>query len=279
MTVPTEPNSLEIINSGHPRGPFRCAVFDFDGTLSLVRADWQGLMVPMMVEALAATGTGESRDTLTSIVADFVTRLTGQPTMRQMEALATEIVRRGCPPPDPQLYFDRFLAKLLSCTAERIAAVQSGRMQREELLIAGSRPLLKALQAQGILLAVASGTELAHVEREARLLGIDHFFGEGIFAPENNAAAFSKEAVMRQLLAKHSLRGEQLLAIGDGPAEILAAKAIGALAIGIASDEVHKGGRLNPLKREHLIRAGADIIVPDYRQLGAICKLLALNDC
>ena len=277
MTVPTEPNSLEIVNSNRPRGPVRCAVFDFDGTLSLVRADWQGLMVPMMVEALAATGTSESTEALTALVADFVTRLTGQPTMRQMEALAAELIRRGSPQPDPQFYLDRFLEKLLSRTAERIAAVQSGQMQREELLIAGSRPLLDALQSQGILLAVASGTELAHVEREARLLGIDHFFTEGIFGPETNSSAFSKEAVMRQLLAKHNLRGNQLIAIGDGPAEILAAKSLGALALGVASDEVHHDGRLNPLKREHLIRAGADIIIPDYQQLPAILDLLAVS--
>src|SRR4051812_6402712 len=71
---------LEVINPDYLRGPFRCAVFDFDGTLSLVRGNWQGLMVPMMVEALAATGTGQSQSELTAIVEEFVTRLTGQPT-------------------------------------------------------------------------------------------------------------------------------------------------------------------------------------------------------
>src|SRR3954447_9678270 len=78
----------EIINANYLRGPFRCAVFDFDGTLSLLRGDWQGLMVPMMVDALAATASGESREQLTAIVEEFVTRLTGQPTMQQMFALA-----------------------------------------------------------------------------------------------------------------------------------------------------------------------------------------------
>src|SRR5436190_4403294 len=57
---------LEIVNLNHPRGPFRCAVFDFDGTLSLLRGNWQGLMVPMMVETLAATGTCESLAELTT---------------------------------------------------------------------------------------------------------------------------------------------------------------------------------------------------------------------
>src|SRR5947209_15759718 len=87
--------SLEIVNPDYPRGPFRCAVFDFDGTLSLLRGNWQGLMVPMMVESLAATGSGESRAELTAIVEEFVTRLTGQPTMQQMLALADEVAQRG----------------------------------------------------------------------------------------------------------------------------------------------------------------------------------------
>ena len=72
---------VEVINPAYVRGPFRCAVFDFDGTLSLLRGNWQGLMVPMMVEALVATGTSEARSELISIVEEFVTRLTGQPTM------------------------------------------------------------------------------------------------------------------------------------------------------------------------------------------------------
>ena len=29
------------------------ALFDFDGTLSLIRSGWMGVMVPMMVEVLA----------------------------------------------------------------------------------------------------------------------------------------------------------------------------------------------------------------------------------
>src|SRR5437870_3660643 len=120
MSFIVSPHPLEIINPAHPRGPFRCAVFDFDGTLSLLRGNWQGLMVPMMVEALAATGSGESREQLTAIVEEFVTRLTGQPTMQQMFALADEIEKRGHPRPDPYAYFDRYMDMLISRTEVRI---------------------------------------------------------------------------------------------------------------------------------------------------------------
>src|SRR5438067_1270214 len=135
MTDLERPAALEIVNPDYCRGPFRCAVFDFDGTLSLLRGNWQGLMVPMMVEALAATGSGESRAELTAIVEEFVTRLTGQPTMQQMLALADEVVKRGGPRPDPEAYLAVYLKRLLSRTEERIAAVQAGRATTEEMLI------------------------------------------------------------------------------------------------------------------------------------------------
>jgi phosphoglycolate phosphatase-like HAD superfamily hydrolase len=75
-------------------------------------------------------------------------------------------------------------------------------------------------------------------------------------------------------MAEHHIAGSEIVCIGDGPAEILAAKAVGGFALGVASDEVHKSGRINTLKREHLIRAGADVIVPDYQDLQSILNLL-----
>ena len=47
MTPPAE-----ILNPHVRRGPFRAALFDFDGTLSLIREGWPRVMVGMMVETL-----------------------------------------------------------------------------------------------------------------------------------------------------------------------------------------------------------------------------------
>jgi phosphoglycolate phosphatase-like HAD superfamily hydrolase len=274
MTDPPGPCWLEIVNPDHPRGPFRCAVFDFDGTLSLLRGNWQGLMVPMMVETLLATGSGESRAAVTAIVEEFVTRLTGQPTLVQMLALADEVVKRGRPRPDAQLYLARYLDQLISRTQARVEAVQTNKTPIDELLVPGSLALVQRLHASGWILAIASGTELAHVVREASVLKIDRFFSSRIFGPATNSTAFSKERVLRQLMAEHGLDGRQIVAIGDGPAEILAVKAVGGLALGIASDEVNLSGRVNQLKRAHLLQAGADLIIPDYRELPAILRVL-----
>lgn len=231
-------------------------------------------MVPMMVEALVATGTGESREQLTAIVEEFVTRLTGQPTMQQMIALAEEVEKRGRPRPDPYVYFDRYRDMLITRTEARIADVLGGRSQPDDYLVPGARPLVKRLAAAGLMLVIASGTNLADVRRESAVLKIDHYFGPRIFGPVNDDPRFSKERVLSQLTAEHGLGGEEIVSIGDGPAEMLAINAVGGLAVGVASDEVHQDGRINRLKREHLLRSGADVIIPDYHDLPSVLRLL-----
>ena len=265
---------LEVVRADYLRGPFRAVVFDFDGTLSLVRGNWQGLMVPMFVEALAATGTQESPAELTGIVEEFVTRLTGQPTMQQMLALCDEVERRRQARPDPHVYFTKYMDMLLRRTRERIEAVLTGKIRPDELLIAGTRPLLEALRARGLYLVIASGTELGDVCREAGVLQIDPYFGKCVFGPINNDPDFSKERVLRELMREHGFRGDEIVGIGDGPAEMAAIKAVGGLAIGVASDEVHLDGRVNQLKRSHLLRAGADLIITDYRDGDTVLSLL-----
>ena len=49
----TDPD-LELLRPDLPRGRYRAVLFDFDGTLSLIREGWDRIMVPMMVEALVA---------------------------------------------------------------------------------------------------------------------------------------------------------------------------------------------------------------------------------
>src|SRR3954470_11480841 len=176
MSDATGPTQPEIVNPHYVRGPFRCAIFDFDGTLSLLRGNWQGLMVPMMVDALAATASGESREQLTAIVEEFVTRLTGQPTMQQMFALADEVEKRGQPRPDPYRYFDRYMEELISRTEARIADVEAGRATPDDFLVPGARALVEGLVAENWLLVIASGTNLADVRRESEVLKIDGYF-------------------------------------------------------------------------------------------------------
>ena len=77
-------DEIEVLRPDLPRGRFRSVLFDFDGTLSLIREGWPQVMIPMMVEELRATGTAETPEQLARAVEDFVMRLNGRQTIYQM---------------------------------------------------------------------------------------------------------------------------------------------------------------------------------------------------
>src|SRR5262245_16601583 len=96
--------AIEIVKDGIPRGRFKSVLFDFDGTLSLIREGWPEVMIPMMVRILRATGTIETESALSQTVEDFVMRLNGRQTIYQMIQLAEEVRKRGGEPADPLEY-------------------------------------------------------------------------------------------------------------------------------------------------------------------------------
>lgn len=269
-------SAIEILNPRYPRGPFGAAVFDFDGTLSLLRRNWQEIMVPMMVDLLAATGTAESREQLRQIVEDFVARLTGKQTIYQMMRLAEEISARGGVPLDPLEYKHLYHDRLWEQVKWRVAAVRDGSVAPDALTVPGSRELLRELQSQSVLLYLASGTDLKYVRDEAALLQLDRFFGPHIYAALDDYRKFSKAMIVAQVLRDTGLPGEQILGIGDGFVEIEEIKKVGGFALGVASNEESREG-VNEWKRRRLIEAGADAIVGDYRDLPALLGLLGLH--
>src|SRR4051812_35605431 len=117
---------MEILNPAVVRGRIRHAVFDFDGTLSLVREGWQDVMVPQLVGHLAALETGEPRAELEDTVREFVARLTGKQTIYQMIELADQIRERGGTPRDPLDYKHEYLALLEERIRDRVAGLQAG---------------------------------------------------------------------------------------------------------------------------------------------------------
>src|SRR6185436_17783828 len=151
-------SSIEIVNPRHPRGPFKAAIFDFDGTLSLLRRNWQEVMIPMMVEILAATGTRESRKELHTQVEEFVMRLNGKQTIYQMMQLADEVAKRGGTPLEPLAYKHQYHDLLWQQVGGRVESVRSGRVPPDELTVPGSRQLLERLSARGLAMFLASGT-------------------------------------------------------------------------------------------------------------------------
>lgn len=273
MSSPAGDAPWEIVRSDLPRGRYRFVLFDFDGTLSLIRAGWADVMVPMMVEEIRRTGTGEDEAALTSVVADYVAHLTGRQTIYQMIRLAEEVKRRGGTPQDPLVYKHRYHDLLMARIGDRIRALETGQAVPGDWSVAGSHALLENLRARGLSLYLASGTDAKYVHHEAGLLAMTHFFGPHIYGALDDYRSFSKQMIVEKILREHGLAGDQLLGFGDGYVEIEEIKRVGGTAVAVASEERTRQG-IDPWKRERLLRAGADLVVPDYRHQAELVDFL-----
>jgi phosphoglycolate phosphatase-like HAD superfamily hydrolase len=264
---------IEIVNKDLKIGQIRSVLFDFDGTISVIREGWQDIMVPMMVEELMKTPEHEDEIALQDYVREYVYQLTGKDTIYQMIRLAEEVEKRGGKPLDPLDYKHEYHRRLWNRIEHRVADLKSGKIDPHEMVIEGAIELLEDFYYRGLDMYLASGTDHQYVVDEAKALGIDNYFGDRIYGALDNYWERSKALVIKGILETNNLRGDGLLCFGDGFVEIENCKEVGGLAIGVASDEVNRRG-INEWKRERLIRAGADIIIPDYTDIAALTELL-----
>ena len=117
-----------------------------------------------------------------------------------------------------------------------------------------------------------SGTDRDDVRNEAAKVGAAHYFNE-IWGAVPSIEDYSKEKVLKEIIAMHGLHGTEVMTVGDGPVEIRNGKENGCITIGVASDETKCHG-LDELKRERLIRAGADILIGDFSEGPALIDYL-----
>lgn len=258
------PQSAELINSAVRRGAFRVALFDFDGTLSLIREGWPRVMVQLMLNHLRSQNLiREPEAECAAYVDHFVMALNGHPTIRQMERFAEEVTARGGTPDHPAVYLQQYLDSLMSVVRGRWEALESGRANVEEWVVPNAHGILTAFQKRGVPLYVASGTDFAHVSREVGLLQLAPHVAGRVYAPKDNDATFRKRDVIELALRELGVFGSELIGFGDGVVETQEVKRVGGVAVGMASSESGVRG-VNASKRETLIAAGADIIIPDY---------------
>ena len=256
---------IELINPDIQRGHIRFALFDFDGTISLIREGWQGVMIPMMIEVLLHTPHHESEAELMQVVTEFVTHLTGKQTIYQMLQLAEEVEKRGGTPRDPLDYKHEYLQRLWRRIGDRVADLKAGRKTPEDFIVPGAFDLLAALRERDVTCYLASGTDRPYVLDEAGVLGLPRYFGDHIYGALDDYRNFSKRMVIERILRENQLAGAELVAFGDGFVEIEDTKAVGGIAVGVASNEATRQG-IDTWKRSRLIQAGADLIIPDFRE-------------
>ena len=272
MYYPSKETQIEIVKdwSGYD---IKYALFDFDGTVSLVREGWQDIMIPYFEEVIKETGTTESDEEIKRVVTDFVDTLTGKQTIFQCIQLDEEVVKRGGPHREPIIYKNEYLRRLELRIKERKEKLLSGEVPAEAYLVPGSKAFLRLLQANGIKCYLASGTDEEDVIYEAKLLGLDDAFEGGIHGAHAAMTECSKELVIRDMLEKENIKPHEMVSFGDGYVEVLLVDELGGLAIGAATEEEKRCG-INEWKRNRLITAGAKAIIPDFRDAEEILKLI-----
>ncbi len=249
---------MEILCPHTSYAPLDAAVFDFDGTLSGLRAGWESVMGPLMCQLIP----GDPEE-VQALVSRYIDESTGIQTIHQMRWLAGEIERRGGRAEDPWTYKDEYNRRLMREVQRRRDAVDSGEEPAGTYRIPGGIEFLTALRERGVPLYAASGTDTADVRAEAKVLGLDGFFRE-IRGAERNTDRCSKEAVLRDLVKP----GSRLLVVGDGKVEIALGREAGALTLGIASQDVPgcTSSEYNMQKYRRLKNAGAHAVAADFTE-------------
>jgi phosphoglycolate phosphatase-like HAD superfamily hydrolase len=254
---------IEHLRPGASAANARVALFDFDGTISVIRSGWMEIMIPMMVEILMELKTGEREEDLRLVVEEFVGRLTGKQTMYQMIALAEEIEKRGGKPLDPLEYKNRYLDLLNDRIHDTLTELREARCWPEKYLVPGARELLEALKERGLKMYLASGTDQIYMREEARLLDVDRYFDGGVYGALDDYKAFSKRILIQRLIASAECSGDQFLGFGDGYVEIENIKEVGGVTVGVATAEP-ECLEVDEWKRKRLTGVGADYIIPNY---------------
>jgi phosphoglycolate phosphatase len=254
---------MEQIRAGASAANAKVALFDFDGTLSLVRSGWMDVMVPMMVEILAELKTSETEAELKSVVEDFVWRLTGKETIYQMIEFAANVEKRGGKALDPLEYKKMYLDLLWERIRGRVEELKSGHVSPEKYMVPGTRALLESLKERGLKMYLASGTDEVYMKEEARLIDVAKYFDGGVYGALDDYKSFSKKILVHRILAGADVLGEEIIGFGDGYVEIEEVKLVGGVAVGVASTEPECMA-VDEWKRQRLIGVGADFIVPNY---------------
>jgi rfaE bifunctional protein kinase chain/domain len=276
-------SEIELINGPLPDCQIRHAIFDHDGTISTLREGWEKIMEPMMIKSILGFQNETADKTLLSRVKErvreYIERTTGIQTIAQMAGLV-ELVHEFGIVPKGQIqsaasYKGIYNEELMTLVNLRLSKLDRGELEVSDFTLKGAVSFLRALRETGVRLYLASGTDEDDVKNEAERLGYAELFNGGIFGSIGVIEKDAKKIVIERILNEVDGAFNQLVTFGDGPVEMREARRRGALAIGVASDELRRFGP-NAEKRARLIRAGAEAVLPDFSQWQKLWGLLHL---
>jgi phosphoheptose isomerase/phosphoglycolate phosphatase-like HAD superfamily hydrolase len=263
---------IEVIS--YPSGEIpECAIFDFDGTVSLLREGWRSIMCEYFTDELLTCPKAPEKDNAKVIVTDFIDRLTGKQTFFQCLELCKIVKKYGGVPKEPMEYKKEYLYRLMKHIQSRLDYLKDGG-NPAAYLVPGVKDTLIALNEMGIKCYLTSGTDEVDVLKETGLLGVSNMFESIHGATDSNSILCSKEQVLKNLIEKKSVKGNRLISFGDGYVEILLTKNVGGYAVAVASNETLKDTSVNQWKRQRLLEAGADCVIPDFTNTSRLLKFI-----
>lgn len=265
------------------------ALFDFDGTVSMLRDGWQDVMVPLMVEHLLETpvekenlakykaeGLSQAdafqkvKKSIEDIVIEYVERLTGKETIYQMMQFVEELKKRNAENILTPLEYKReYYRRLDPIVDARKAKLDRGELTPEQLRVPLSAKFLEGLIERNVKLYLASGTDEDYVKKEVAFVGMSELFTGGIWGARDDVKSFNKAMAIKMIIEKNNLHPSEILVTGDGIVELENAREFGGIALGVYTAETNQYD-MNKRKRERLINAGAHLLMPDftyYREL------------
>ena len=253
-----------------PRPGISHVVFDFDGTLSWLRHGWPTIMLDLFRDNFP-TRPGETAEQVDHVLEEGILSLNGKPTIFQMRRFVEMVAERDGPALDAEALRQEYQRRLDEAIARRSARIYTAEADRDDYVVHGARRLIEHLSRLSLTLVVLSSTDEYRVREEAALLELAPYFEPRIHGGTSDPSTFSKRAVFDRLLAEANATGDVLLSFGDGPVELADTKALGGIAVAVCSDEHDNGsGRCDVSKRRELIAAGADAVIPDFRDAPAL---------
>lgn len=279
-------SEIEIVNEIPSGLTITHAIFDHDGTISTLRQGWEHIMEPVMMKAILGDMYSSADDSLYRRVQersrDFIDKTTGIQTLVQMQGLVKLVREFGVVPEEKVLdefgYKEIYNNDLIEMVNERIKKFENGELSIEDYTMKNAVAFLHALKDAGVTMYLASGTDEEDVKKEAEALGYGDVFEGRIYGAVGDVTKEAKKMVLERILNDIGRENvKNLMTLGDGPVEIRETHKRGGITIGIASDEVQRFG-LNPKKRTRLIKAGADIMIPDFSQMNTLLAMLNIGE-
>lgn len=240
-------------------------VFDFDGTISLLRREWPYVMGAFFSKILGEA-LGKDEKEMRPEVDRYVESSIGIETIFQTEWLARRVRDAGKVSKSPVEYKHAYLKILEERMRHSKEDIERDPSSAVNWLVPGFLEIISYLNRLDPTpeIWIASGTDTQAVQKELSTLkieGLDRIVG----------AVDRAESPKRKAIQEACALGPTVV-VGDGPTEIRYALEFGGLPVGIAFDESRK--MLDPQKRRRLMAAGAWTIAEDHLETLQLVKTL-----